>query len=82
MRKFLVVLDDSRECLNAMRFAAMFWPSQEPRLGKLKWYPKKKQLDLVLSREAQELYGEVAQARFQSLAQTLQADTQIRISRS
>ena len=22
MRKFLVVLDDSRECLNAMRFAA------------------------------------------------------------
>lgn len=23
MRKFLVVLDDSRECLNAMRFAAM-----------------------------------------------------------
>ncbi|MCB1400840.1 MAG: universal stress protein, partial [Rhodobacteraceae bacterium] len=23
MRKFLVVLDDTRECLNAMRFAAM-----------------------------------------------------------
>ncbi|NAZ18153.1 universal stress protein, partial [Glutamicibacter soli] len=23
MRKFLVLLDDSRECLNAMRFAAM-----------------------------------------------------------
>ena len=23
MRKFLVVLDDSRECLSAMRFAAM-----------------------------------------------------------
>ena len=23
MRKFLVILDDSRECLNAMRFAAM-----------------------------------------------------------
>ena len=23
MRKFLVVLDDSKECLNAMRFAAM-----------------------------------------------------------
>ena len=23
MRKFMVVLDDSRECLNAMRFAAM-----------------------------------------------------------
>ena len=23
MRKFLVVLDDSRECLNAMRFAAL-----------------------------------------------------------
>ena len=23
MRKFMVVLDDSRECLNAIRFAAM-----------------------------------------------------------
>ena len=23
MRKFMVVLDDSRECLNAMRFSAM-----------------------------------------------------------
>ena len=23
MRKFLVVLDDSRECLNALRFAAL-----------------------------------------------------------
>ena len=23
MRKFLVILDDSQECLNAMRFAAM-----------------------------------------------------------
>jgi hypothetical protein len=23
MRKFLVVLDDTRECLNAMRFAAL-----------------------------------------------------------
>ncbi|MFN6978792.1 MAG: universal stress protein, partial [Gemmobacter sp.] len=23
MRKFLVVLDDSRECLNAMRYAAL-----------------------------------------------------------
>ncbi|MEO0370411.1 MAG: Ppx/GppA family phosphatase [Pseudomonadota bacterium] len=65
----------------AMRFAAMLWPSQEPRLGKLKWFPKKKQLDLVLSRDTEELFGEVAEARFQSLAQTLQAAPSIRISR-
>ena len=29
MRKFLVVLDDSRECLNAMRFAALRASSTE-----------------------------------------------------
>ena len=66
----------------AMRFAAMLWPSQDPKLGKLKWYPKKKQLDLVLTRDAQELFGEVAQARFASLAQTLEAEPHVRIGRA
>ena len=66
----------------AMRFAAMLWPSQDPKLGKLKWYPKKKQLDLVLTRDAQELFGEVAKARFASLAQTLEAEPRVRIGRA
>jgi exopolyphosphatase/guanosine-5'-triphosphate,3'-diphosphate pyrophosphatase len=66
----------------AMRFAAMLWPTQEPRLGKLKWYPKKKLLDLILAPEAQELFGEVAEARFMSLAQTLSAEPKIRIART
>ncbi|MEO0751775.1 MAG: exopolyphosphatase, partial [Pseudomonadota bacterium] len=65
----------------AMRFAAMFWPSQEPRLGRLKWFPKKKQIELVLTPDSHELFGEVAQARFSSLAQTLDAAALTRIGR-
>ena len=66
----------------AMRFAAMLWPSQEPRLGRLKWYPKKKELELVLTRESEELFGEVAEARFMSLANTLEADPIVRIGKT
>ncbi len=65
----------------AMRFAAMLWPTDAPKLGRLKWYPKKKKLDLVLDRQAEELFGEVAQARFASLAQTLEAEATVRIGR-
>lgn len=65
----------------AMRFAAMLWPTQEPRLGRLKWHPKKKQLNLVLSRDTSELFGEVAEARFRSLAQSLNAEAGISIGR-
>ena len=78
MRKFLVILDDSRECLNAMRFAAMLWPNKDARPGELRWFPKKKRLELLLTPEAAPLYGEVAQARFQSLADTLNAEVLVK----
>ncbi|MEQ9260393.1 MAG: Ppx/GppA family phosphatase [Roseovarius sp.] len=58
----------------AMRFAAMLWLTKDAELGHIRWYPKKKRLELHLSDEAAPLFGEVARARFQSLAETLEAE--------
>ena len=62
----------------AMRFAAMLWPNKDARPGELRWFPKKKRLELLLTPEAAPLYGEVAQARFQSLADTLNAEVLVK----
>ena len=77
MRKFLVILDDSRECLNAMRFAAMFWLRKDASIGKLRWQPKKAVLTLTLTPAAVPLFGEVAQARFRALADALGAEYRV-----
>jgi len=57
----------------AMRFGAMLWLQRDAEPGVLHFYPKKKILELTLTREAVALYGEVAQARFASLASSLDA---------
>jgi exopolyphosphatase/guanosine-5'-triphosphate,3'-diphosphate pyrophosphatase len=62
----------------AMRFAAMFWLRKDARLGHLQWQPRKKVLTLKLSPEAAPLFGEVAEQRFQSLANALGAETIIK----
>ena len=61
----------------AMRFAAMLWLEKDAEPGEMRWYPKKKILELRLSDAAKDLFGEVAQSRFDSLAKTLEADTKI-----
>jgi exopolyphosphatase/guanosine-5'-triphosphate,3'-diphosphate pyrophosphatase len=61
----------------AMRFAAMLWLRKDTKMGQLVWQPKKKVLELRLSAEAAPLFGEVAEARFQSLAESLGAETRI-----
>ena len=66
----------------AMRFAAMLWLREDAELGKLKWYPKKKRLELKLSPQAAPLFGEVAEARFQSLAASLDAEPIIKTARA
>ncbi|MFO7759807.1 MAG: hypothetical protein R6V26_15265, partial [Roseovarius sp.] len=58
----------------AMRFAAMLWLKKDARLGELRWHPRKKVLELHLSKEAAPLFGEVAQARFKALADALGAE--------
>lgn len=61
----------------AMRFGAMFSVEAPENVAKLKWQPKKKVLTLSLSAEGAGLFGEVAQARFTSLAKSLNADHHI-----
>ena len=61
----------------AMRFGAMFSVDAEELMGKLRWYPKKKKLELRLPAAAEGLFGEVAEARFMSLAASLEADTKV-----
>ncbi len=58
----------------AMRFAAMLAADDAKSMGRLKWYPKKKQLELRLPKRAMGLFGEVAEARFNSLAASLEAE--------
>ncbi|QYX55882.1 Ppx/GppA family phosphatase [Roseovarius sp. SCSIO 43702] len=61
----------------AMRFAAMLWLEKDADPGELRWFPRKKLLELNLAPEAVDLYGEVAQARFEALAKTLGARTKV-----
>jgi len=65
----------------AMRFAAMLWLREDAKLGEIRWYPKKKKLELRLSPQAAALFGEVAEARFQSLAASLSAEPAIKTAR-
>jgi exopolyphosphatase / guanosine-5'-triphosphate,3'-diphosphate pyrophosphatase len=59
----------------AMRFGAMFSGQVADRMGALRWYPKKRVIELRLARGSEALFGEVAEARFRSLAQALGATT-------
>ncbi|HSF90989.1 MAG TPA: exopolyphosphatase, partial [Paracoccaceae bacterium] len=58
----------------AMRFGAMLWMTADAERGSLRWFPKKRRLELLLTKDMVPLYGEVAEARFLSLAQSLQAE--------
>lgn len=57
----------------AMRFGAMFAIRSPEEAGTLLWRSKKKVLELKLNPDAQALFGEVAQARFNALADALGA---------
>ena len=64
----------------AMRFGAMLWMSEDMTKGaSLKWHPRKKHLVLNLSKEAEALFGEVAEARFTSLVAALDATHEVKI---
>lgn len=64
----------------ALRFGAMFSVAHAERLGSLSFRPKKKVLELALPSEAATLYGEVAAARFASLAKAMDATTVVRVA--
>ena len=62
----------------AMRFGAMLWMDKDANLGEFRWFPKKKQLELHLAPNAMPLFGEVAEARLNSLAASLQAEVTVK----
>ncbi|WP_111537343.1 Ppx/GppA family phosphatase [Palleronia aestuarii] len=62
----------------AMRFGAMFSAQTPDTLGEILWQPKKRHLVLQLPEAAEDLFGEVAQARFGALVTALKATPEIR----
>lgn len=64
----------------AMRFGAMLWVDPVASHASLHWAPKKKVLTLHLDQLAADLYGEVAAARFTSLANVLDAQTDVKLN--
>ena len=61
----------------AMRFGAMLWMDPKADMGTLKWRPKKGVLELHLPAGSHALFGEVAEARFASLAAALEAEPRV-----
>ena len=83
---FFTLIDDKTmldaEILGkALRFGAMLWMDKDAGRAALRWFPKKKLLELRLSKAAVPLFGEVAEARLKSLASSLQAEVEVKISR-
>ncbi|PTX56635.1 Ppx/GppA phosphatase [Litoreibacter ponti] len=70
-------LRDAEVLGKAMRFGAMLSVEKPELMGQLVWKPKKKVLQLKLHPDTRDLFGEVAQARFASLASALEAETVI-----
>ncbi|MBE1283000.1 MAG: exopolyphosphatase [Rhodobacteraceae bacterium] len=65
----------------AMRFGAMLMVQNDTPIGALHWQPRKRHLTVTLPAEAEPLFGEVAQARLNSLVQSLDATVKIKIAR-
>ena len=63
----------------AMRFGAMFSAETPGSLGELMWHPQRKLLSLSLTPRATDLFGEVAEARLNALANALDAETRVRL---
>jgi len=66
----------------ALRFGSMLWMSDASTDGTaIEWKPRKKVLRLKLTKASVPLYGEVAEARFASLAASLGAETEVVVRR-
>jgi exopolyphosphatase/guanosine-5'-triphosphate,3'-diphosphate pyrophosphatase len=65
----------------ALRFGAMLSPNSPGKVAELRYFPRRKVLELVLRHDCVGLFGEVAEARFQALATALGAITSVRTAR-
>jgi exopolyphosphatase/guanosine-5'-triphosphate,3'-diphosphate pyrophosphatase len=84
MAPLFALLDDHQlreaEVLGkAMRFGAMFAVRSPEDAGEIVWRQKKKSLELRLNAVTQALFGEVAEARFNSLAEALAAEAKVTV---
>ena len=70
-------MQDAEILGKAMRFGAMFAVGDPAKAGSLRWNPKKRTLELALTQDGHDLFGEVAQARFASLALSMRAETRV-----
>ena len=70
-------IQDAEVLGKSMRFGAMFSTAEPEAAGQLIWRPRKRELELVLTPLGQGLFGEVAQARFQSLVLALRATARV-----
>lgn len=66
----------------ALRFGAMFSMDGPENAGELRFYPKKRVLELVLERDTQALFTEVAEQRFGTLANQIGATAKVRVRRT
>jgi len=57
-----------------LRFASMLAADDARLMGELRWFPKKKQLEIRLPTRSMGLFGEVAESRFRTLAAALDAE--------
>ena len=58
----------------AMRFGAMLSAQTPDLMGRLAWDPEARRVEMHLAAGAEDLFGEVAEARFRSLAAALDAE--------
>jgi exopolyphosphatase/guanosine-5'-triphosphate,3'-diphosphate pyrophosphatase len=65
----------------AMRFGAMIAMDDPTRVAELRYFPRKKALELRLKDDGEGLFGEVAQARFASLASALKVSATVTVAR-
>lgn len=65
----------------ALRFGAMLSPNSPGKVAELRYFPRRKVLELVLQRDCEALFGEVAAARFEGLASALGAISSVRTAR-
>ena len=70
-------IQDAEVLGKAMRFGAMFTVGDPSKAGRLAWDPEKRLLQLTLTRDGRDLFGEVARARFAALALALRSETRV-----
>lgn len=65
----------------ALRFASMLAADDARLIGQLRWFPKKKRLEIWLPARSFGLFGEVAESRFRALAAALGAEPVVKKQR-